>query len=71
KHIGKGVGKELFLNAMERASEMKLSAVEISSDPNAEDFYHRLGAKRIGETVSEIDGQPRVLPRLRIDPKSS
>ncbi len=71
KHIGKGVGKELFFNAMERASEMKLSALEISSDPNAEGFYQRLGAERIGETVSEIDGKPRVIPRLRIDPKKS
>ncbi|MEP6637093.1 MAG: GNAT family N-acetyltransferase, partial [Acidobacteriota bacterium] len=71
KHIGKGVGKELFLNAMERAAEMKLTAVEISSDPNAEGFYRRLGAERLGQTVSEIDGESRVLPRLRIDPKSS
>lgn len=71
KHIGKGVGKELFFNAMERASEMRVSALEISSDPNAEGFYQRLGAERIGETVSEIDGKPRVVPRLRIDPKKT
>ena len=71
QHIGKGVGKELFINAMERASSLKVSAVEISSDPNAEGFYERLGAEKIGETVSEIDGEPRVVPRLRVDPKNS
>lgn len=69
-HIGKGVGKELFLDAMQRASALNLAAVEISSDPNAEGFYRKLGAERIGETVSEIDGKPRAVPRLRVDPNS-
>src|SRR5215813_12851424 len=37
--IGSGVGKELFLDAMERAAKLNVSAVEISSDPNAAGFY--------------------------------
>ena len=69
-HIGTGVGKELFIHAMQRAGRRNISAVEISSDPNAEGFYRKMGAHRIGETVSEIDGQPRTLPRLTVDPKS-
>ena len=48
-----------------------LSEVEIVSDPNAEGFYRKMGAYRVGETISEIDGQPRILPRLAVDPKSS
>jgi GNAT superfamily N-acetyltransferase len=70
-HIGTGVGKELFLHAMQRAAGENVSEVEILSDPNAEGFYRKMGAHRIGETVSEMDGQPRTLPRLRVDPKST
>ena len=69
--IGTGVGKELFLAAMEKAAELKVTSVEISSDPNAEGFYKKMGAYRIGETISELDGQPRELPRLSIDPNES
>ena len=69
-HIGSGVGKELFIHAMQSASSRNISEVEIASDPNAEGFYRKMGAHRIGETVSEIDGQSRRLPRLTIDPKS-
>jgi N-acetylglutamate synthase-like GNAT family acetyltransferase len=69
-HIGTGVGKELFLHAMESAARRNIPEIEVSSDPNAEGFYRKMGAHRIGETVSEIDGQPRTLPRLTVDPKS-
>jgi GNAT superfamily N-acetyltransferase len=66
--IGTGVGKELFLDAMERAAKLDVSAVEISSDPNAAGFYKRMGATQIGEVDSPIDGQDRRLPRLKIEP---
>ena len=69
--IGTGVGKQLFLAAMEKAAELKLAAVEISSDPNAEGFYRKMGAYRVGETTSELDGEPRILPRLSIDPANN
>jgi len=70
EHIGTGVGKELFLHAMQTAAKRNLAEVEISSDPNAEGFYQKMGAHRIAEDVSELDGQVRTLPRLTIDPKS-
>ena len=66
--IGTGIGKELFLDAMERAAKLKVNAVEISSDPNAAGFYKHMGAKQIGEIDSSIEGQPRKLPRLKIEP---
>ena len=71
EHIGTGVGKELFIHAMRKAAGQDVSEVEIFSDPNAEGFYKKMGAYRMGETVSEVDGQPRALPRLTIDPKTS
>lgn len=67
-HIGTGIGKELFLDAMERAAKLSVSAVEISSDPNAVGFYQRMGATQIGEVDAAMDGQPRKLPRLQIKP---
>lgn len=69
--IGTGVGKELFVAAMQKAAELKLDTVEISSDPNAEGFYQKMGAYRVGETISELDGEPRILPRLSIDPNDA
>lgn len=68
KHIGTGVGKDLFLHAMQSASSHNVDAVEICADPNAEGFYRKMGAFRIGETISEIDGESRALPQLNVDP---
>jgi GNAT superfamily N-acetyltransferase len=68
EHIGTGIGKELFLDAMDRATRLNVSEIEISSDPNAAGFYERMGARKVGEVDSEIDGQPRKLPRMRIEP---
>jgi GNAT superfamily N-acetyltransferase len=66
--IGKGIGKELFLDAMERAAALEVRGVEISADPNAAGVYERMGAKQIGEIDASMDGQPRKLPRLKIKP---
>ena len=71
QHIGSGVGKELFIHAMQSAARRNVAEIEILADPNAEGFYRKMGAHRIGETVSEIDGRARSLPLLTIDPKSS
>ena len=63
--IGTGIGKELFLDAMERAAALNVRDVELSADPNAAGFYKRMGAVQIGDTESVIDGQVRKLPRMR------
>ncbi len=66
--IGTGIGKTLFLDAMERAAALKVLAVEISADPNAAGFYRRMGATDVGETDASFDGVTRKLPRLKIEP---
>ena len=66
--IGTGIGKLLFLDAMENAAALNVNAVEISSDPNAAGFYRRMGATQIGEADATMDGQPRTLPRMKIEP---
>ncbi len=60
--IGKGVGKALFLDALERARELGFKRLLIESDPYAEAFYLHMGAERIGERVSSATG--RSLPLL-------
>ena len=67
--IGTGMGKDLFLDAMERAAALNVNAVEILADPNAAGFYKHMGATQIGETDASLDGQSRTLPRLTIEPK--
>ena len=67
-YIGTGIGKELFLDAMERAAALDVRDVELSADPNAAGFYTRMGATQIGEVDSPIDGEERKLPRLKITP---
>lgn len=66
-YMGSGVGRSLFLKIRERAAEFNLPIVELTADPNAEAFYKRMGATRVGEVRSEIEGQPRILPRMAID----
>jgi N-acetylglutamate synthase-like GNAT family acetyltransferase len=65
KYMGNGVGRALFTRVRERAQAQRFHALEITADPNAEGFYERMGAMRIGDVTSEIEGQPRVLPRMK------
>jgi ribosomal protein S18 acetylase RimI-like enzyme len=67
QYIGSGIGKELFLDAMERAARMNVAEVQLTADPNATGFYERMGAQQIDEAKSEMDGQPRILSRMKID----
>lgn len=62
--IGSGSGRLLFEHAMHKAASAGASIVEIEGDPNAEGFYLKMGAKRTGENVYEIEGQRRALPLM-------
>ena len=70
EHMGNGVGRALFNQVAERATTLDAKTLELSADPNAEGFYQRMGATRIGQVRSEIEGQPRVLPRMSVDLES-
>ena len=66
QQMGTGLGRALFEHVKQRAGQLGFNEIELSADPNAEGFYERMGAERIGEVQSEIEGQPRILPRMRI-----
>ena len=67
EQMGSGVGRSLFEHARARAVERGANVLELSADPYAEGFYARMGAKRFGEIPADMDGQARVLPRMRIE----
>lgn len=60
--VGNGVGRRLFDRAIAAAKGAGARVVVIESDPNAEPFYLRMGAKRDGSVPSTPAG--RELPRL-------
>jgi N-acetylglutamate synthase-like GNAT family acetyltransferase len=67
KHMGTGVGRALFEHTKQRARFLGLAELELSADPNAEGFYLRMGAEPIGGVPADIEGQPRILPRMKVD----
>ena len=64
--IGAGVGRVLVDAAKSLARTTGARTMRVQSDPNAEAFYARLGAVRIGEMPSDIDPN-RPLPLLLFD----
>ena len=60
--MGAGVGRALFEHALERCRSIDARRLWINADPNAEGFYRKLGARRVGEVPSTPAG--RMLPRL-------
>ncbi len=67
EHIGAGIGRALFDHAVRRAAALGATTLSIEADPNAEGFYRRMGARRVGENVYEIEGHRRELPLLILD----
>jgi GNAT superfamily N-acetyltransferase len=65
--MGQGVGKGLFEHALERSHVLGVTTLKIESDPNAQSFYEKMGAWKIGEHHTEVEGHPRVLPVLEIN----
>lgn len=64
--IGNGLGKRLFSHALELSRQRGFEILQLEADPNAVGFYEKMGMKKIGERISEIESQPRVLPIMQI-----
>jgi GNAT superfamily N-acetyltransferase len=65
--MGRGIGRVLFEHALEQTRRLGHRTIKIEADPNAEGFYVRMGARRVGVTVTSIEGQERELPLLLYD----
>jgi GNAT superfamily N-acetyltransferase len=69
-HMGHGVGRQLFRHAARRLGDLAPSAtLFIEADPNAESFYLRMGATRVGQIPRDWQGLTRVLPELEFSPR--
>ena len=62
---GQGIGAALWEHAMERATALGATLLEIEADPNAEGFYLKMGATTIGEVAYVLEGQRRRLPLMQ------
>ncbi|MDT0441208.1 GNAT family N-acetyltransferase [Streptomyces johnsoniae] len=64
--IGQGVGRRLFDHTLDVARGLGFTRLILGADPNAEPFYRRMGAVRVGsEPSGSIPG--RELPLMAVD----
>jgi GNAT superfamily N-acetyltransferase len=70
RHIGTGVGTKLFTHLLGRLRAMRVTRLEIASDPNAEGFYRRMGARRTGWIPSTPAGRRLPLLVIRVRPRA-
>jgi GNAT superfamily N-acetyltransferase len=62
--IGTGIGRALWEHATNAGRERGYQTLNLESDPNAEGFYLRMGARRVGER--EVSPN-RLLPLMSAD----
>jgi GNAT superfamily N-acetyltransferase len=63
--IGTGLGRLLWQDAMAAAAAAGFEYLDIGAEPNAEGFYKKMGAERVGQMPSgSIPG--RMLPLMRV-----
>ncbi|MCP4343837.1 MAG: GNAT family N-acetyltransferase [Desulfobulbaceae bacterium] len=61
-HIGHGIGSELFTHLRARCMKKKIEALNILVDPNAREFYQKMGCGYVQDFPSTIVG--RTTPHL-------
>ena len=67
-HIGAGLGRLLFSHLLGHLRRKGVARLVIASDPNAEGFYRRLGARRVGAVSSRPAGRRLPLLVFRLQP---
>ncbi len=67
EYMGLGIGRSLFQHALERCKELEASKLMIDADPNAQSFYEKMGARKVHEHHTELDGALRILPVMEIN----
>jgi GNAT superfamily N-acetyltransferase len=65
---GRGVGRFMFMHAVESIRAIRPGIMVIEADPYAAGFYSRMGARRSGTVPAPAEGEPgRTLPVFEID----
>jgi GNAT superfamily N-acetyltransferase len=63
--IGTGVGAQLWAHMLEQARRLGYRIVRVHSEPNAEGFYLKMGARRVGFVESSVV-RGRLLPLMEM-----
>ena len=56
-HIGSGLGRPMWVQALTRAAERGAGRLTLESDPNAAGFYEWMGARRTGSVIAPSTGR--------------
>ena len=64
EYIGKGFGKYLFLDFLNRMKEAEIQTIQLDSEPNAEGFYSKMGFVKIGAFETSI--KDRFMPVMEM-----
>jgi predicted N-acetyltransferase YhbS len=64
--MGAGIGRRLFAHLLRRLRRDGVARLTIASDPHAEGFYRKLGARRVGSVASTPRGRRLPLLTLRV-----
>lgn len=65
KYMGLGIGRQLVYCALDHCKSRGVERLKVASDPNAAEFYCRLGAVHLHQV--ESTPAPRKLPVLQFD----
>ena len=68
-HIGSGVGRLMWDEALSQAEAAGVERVTLEADPNAAGFYERMGARLTGSATAPVTG--RQLPVYEVQLKKS
>jgi GNAT superfamily N-acetyltransferase len=60
----RGIGTLLFAAIENHARTTGVTQLVVESDPNAEEFYRRMGASPVGRVSADVGGTERWLPLL-------
>jgi hypothetical protein len=65
--MGQGIGRWMLSDAVRRVRALRPGPLRIASDPHAEGFYLKMGARRVGALPADVEGTKRELPLLELD----
>lgn len=65
EYIGKGLGKYLMTDFLNRMKENQIRKITLDSEPNAELFYSKMGFVKIGEFETSIKN--RFMPIMELN----
>jgi GNAT superfamily N-acetyltransferase len=69
---GRGVGRHMFTQALDRVRAIRPGVMVIEADPYAAGFYARMGARRAGAVPAPAEGAPdRTLPLFEVEVKAT